>query len=381
MKQFLEAAFRTSLVVFLAAVAAGCGSSSSPTPAPSNGCTSGSATTQLMLTNASATAVPVMITLGTTRNPASDYGVNSIGQLPASWGTYPQPPATPGGPVIQSIFLLGAGESTCFNSGALSFAGNVAFGPTFNLRGCGGDATSCYPDAATFFEFALNLGASGQETVDISGVNGTNAVGVWNLDPTPVWTNTLTTASVTQIQNAPIGSWTSPANGVYGWQSTDCVDVVQPIPNPISGCPAPLHWPSLVPQNQAQRVCNVSRASGAAGGNAQIVFNGYAAGSAPGAACVGGYTQFLPLNGPASGGTQVTMTGYGLDTVTGVTFQGQAATIVGTPTSTQLTVRTPAFPYCPGTGPQNVVVVFTVSGVPGTVTPAYPANTYTYNCP
>jgi hypothetical protein len=337
----------------------------------------------LQVTNATSTTVPAMITLGSTRNPASNYGINDISQLPAAWTTYPSSDGNPGDPVIQSLFLLPGGESVCFNSGALSFAGNVVFGPTFAQRGCGGDATACYPDAATFFELALNLGPSGQETVDVSGVNGTNALGGWNLDATPIWTNTLTPASVTQIRNAAIGSWAAPADGVYGWQSTDCIRLVPPIPNPVSGCLAPLHWPSQVTQNQASRVCNVSRASGATGGTAQIVFNGFASGSAPGAACVGGFERFQPRNVSAgTPGSTLTMTGYALDTVTGVQFQGVAATIVGTPTANQLVVTTPVVPYCTGGATTlDAAVTFTVNGVTGPVTPAPPGATYTFSCP
>jgi hypothetical protein len=380
----LEAARRFSLVLFVTAIAAGCGGGSSPDPTPPSGCTSGSSTTQLQVTNATSTTVPVMITLGTTRNPASNYGINNIGQLPAAWSTYPYSDGVPTDPIIQSIFLLAGGDSVCFNSGALSFAGNVAFGPNFAERGCGGaDTTVCFPDASTAFEFALNLGPSGQETVDISGVNGTNALGFWNLDATPVWTNTLTPASVTQIRNAPIASWTAPADGVYGWQSTDCIQLVPPIPNPVAGCPAPLHWPSQVTQNQASRVCNVSRASGATGGTAQIVFNGYASGSAPGVACVGGFARFKPHHASAgTGGVTLTMNGYGLDAVTGVQFQGVAATIVGTPTANQIVVTTPVVPYCaPGATELEAVVTFTVNGVAGVVTPAPPGVNYTFSCP
>jgi len=386
MTRMLEAARRFSLLLAVIAIASGCGGGSSPSPGPTppSGCTSGSSTTQLQVTNATSTAVPVMITLGTTRNPASNYGINDVSQLPAAWTTYPYSDGNPGDPVIQALFLLPGGESLCFNSGALSFAGNVTFGPNFAERGCGSiDTTGCFPDASTAFEFALNLGPSGQETVDVSGVNGTNALGGWNLDATPVWTNTLSPASVTQIRNAAIGSWAPPSDGVYGWQSTDCIQLVPPIPNPIPGCLAPLHWPSQVTQNQASRVCNVSRASGATGGTAQVVFNGYASGSAPGVACVGGFARFQPHQVSAgTAGSTLTMNGYGLDAVTGVQFQGVAATIVGTPTANQIVVRTPVVPYCaPGATTLDTNVTFTVNGVAGTVTPAPPGVHYTFACP
>jgi hypothetical protein len=83
----------------------------------------------------------------------------------------------PTAPTTEALFLLGPGQSVCFNSGTLSFTGNVAFGPAFAGRGCG---------------------AGNQETVDLSGVNGTNALLTANLG-TPAWTNNLSPASVTSI--------------------------------------------------------------------------------------------------------------------------------------------------------------------------------------
>jgi hypothetical protein len=276
-------------------------------------------------------------------------------------------------PTTEALFLLAPSQAVCFNSGTLSFAGNVAFGPAFAGRGCGGDATTCYPDAAEFFEFALNLGAGNQETVDLSGVNGTNAVLTANLG-TPAWTNNVTAASVTTISNPAIGSWTSGQNGVYGWQSTNCTSAVNP-PNPLADCLAPLHAPGAT-QNQSQAICNIQRAVAVSGGIVEVLFNGFASGSGPGSRCVGGYTAFAPT-GPPSGGTQVTMTGYGLDKVTAVQIQGANAPIVGTPTSTRLVVTTPAYLYC-SINP-NASVQFTLSDT-SSFTPGGVAYNYTYQC-
>jgi hypothetical protein len=312
-----------------------------------------------------------MITLGKGKTPASDYGVNDISQLPSAWTTYPNPSA----PTTEALFILAAGESVCFNSGTLSFGGNVAFGPTFNQRGCGGAATDCYPNAATFFEFAINMGAGNEETVDLSGVNGTNALLTANLSA-PIWTNNVTTASVTAISNPAITDWTSGLDGVYGWQSTWCTSVNDP-PNPQgTTCPGPNSWPWNAPQNQTQAICNISRSLGATGGNVEVVFNGWAADSGPGSACVGGYTAFTP-SGSSSGGTQVTMTGYGLDQVATVTFQQVAATIVSQ-TSTQLVVTTPPYQGC--ASQPNAGVQFTLLTDDTPFTPDV-AGTYVYLCP
>jgi hypothetical protein len=61
-----------------------------------------------------------------------------------------------------------------------------------------------------------------------------------------------------------------------------------------------------------------------------------------------------PNQGPASGGTVVTITGTGLAGATGVTFGGQAGTSLAVnPAGTSLTVRTPRGPL----GPVDVVVL------------------------
>jgi hypothetical protein len=55
-------------------------------------------------------------------------------------------------------------------------------------------------------------------------------------------------------------------------------------------------------------------------------------------------TSFTPAGGPVTGGTEVTITGTGLDDVTVVLVGNDEAEIVGTPTATSLTFRTPAGP-------------------------------------
>jgi hypothetical protein len=74
-------------------------------------------------------------------------------------------------------------------------------------------------------------------------------------------------------------------------------------------------------------------------------------------------TAIDPAQGPAAGGTQVTLTGTGLDTTTGVTFDGVAGTVVSvSPDGTQVVVTSPA-----GTGLADVVLT-----APAGVTTAAP---------
>jgi uncharacterized protein YhjY with autotransporter beta-barrel domain len=91
----------------------------------------------------------------------------------------------------------------------------------------------------------------------------------------------------------------------------------------------------------------------------------------------GGYTYLAtptlttasPANGPAGGGTSVTLTGTGLSGATSVTFGGTEATVDGS-TSTSITVTTPA--HAPGI----VSIAVTTTGGAATLT-----NGYTYVAP
>jgi hypothetical protein len=221
--------------------------------------------TTLQVANATGSAVPVMVTLG------AGQGINNVNQIP--WGIKQV------GSPLQGIFTLGANQSVSFNSGSKSFSGNIAFGPTFNSRGCGSTAANaCYPNSTTLAEFSLNMPG---ETVDLSGVNGTNALITMNLSGSPWNDGAGGHTNVTKFANQPISGWT-PSTGVYGWQATTCTAAPNP-PNPTSSCPAPKNRPSAA-QLQSKAQCNVQR-GGPTGGTVQIVFTGYAPGSAPPANC------------------------------------------------------------------------------------------------
>lgn len=337
--------------------------------------------TTLKITNGSAAAVPVQVALG------AGNGISTLDQLPSSWGPlYPDPSA----PTQQGIFFLAAGSSVEFNSGSQTFSGNIAFGPTFTSRGCGSSASlpnPCYPDASSLAEFSLNMGSGNAEAVDISGVNGTNALLTLNFSGQGTnnqWNDgsfSGANPNVTQISNQPITTWTSPV-GVYGWQATNCVNIVDPIPNPTANCPAPVE--ASAAQLQANAQCNIQRNVGApTGGTVEVVFNGYASStSAPQPGCSGAYVV-SPTSGSQNGGTTVTLTGWGLDQVMQVTFQGAAATIQSQ-ASTSLVLVTPACNFCGGPQPwySNVELTLSSSGsitLPNTVAgPAAPAAwTYT----
>jgi len=337
--------------------------------------------TTLKVTNATSRPVPVQITLGSSNNPSTQYGIHSIRQLPANWGPlYPEPSA----PTTQAIFILAANTSVSFNSGALSFAGNIAFGPTFTGRGCGSSGSvpnPCYPDSISLGEFALNLGTNGSETVDISGVNGTNALitlkfsGQTTANPWNSGTFSGANPNVMSVSNQSITQWNSPA-GVYGWQATNCINVVPPVPNPMANCPAPMHAPASA-QLQANAQCNIQRGQGVpSGGTVEVVFNGYANGSGPQPGCAGGYAM-TASRGSKKGGTAVVLTGWGLSQVKSITFQGAPARITRKDDN-HLLFRTPPCNFCTGTQPWYSNIVLTLANG-GTVT--LPASIAGLNAP
>ena len=306
---------------------------------------SGTGTT-LKITNATSNPVPVMVTLG------SGYDINNINQLP--WGVIQDPVGIQN---LQGIFILAGNSSVSYNSSPSSFSGNVGFGPTAWGRGCGSSqAGACYPNSVNLAEFTLNY-PSGQETVDISDVNGANASITINFTSSNQWTDNSGNNNVTNIPSVLPLSAFAQQSGVYGWQATNCINVVLPVPNgpPSNICAAPVNNPGA-PQLQSNKQCNIQRGVGVSGGTVEVVFSGFTDGpSAPQTGCMAVYT-ISPASGSMGGGTTVTMTGWGLTQVTGVTFQGAAATI-SSQSNTQLVVTTPKCNFCNGNpGYSNVML-------------------------
>ncbi len=304
----------------------------------------GGSGTTLKITNGTANAVPVMVTLG------SGYDINNINQLP--WGVIQDPVGIQN---LQGIFILAGNSSVSYNSSPSSFSGNVGFGPTSWGRGCGNSAAgACYPNSVNLAEFTLNY-PSGQETVDISDVNGANASITINFTSSNQWTDNSGNNNVTNIPSVLPLSAFAQQSGVYGWQATNCINVVLPVPNgpPSNICAAPVNAPGAA-QLQTNAQCNIQRAVGVSGGTVEVVFGGFTdQPSAPQAGCMAVYT-ISPVSGSQNGGTTVTMTGWGLSQVTSVTFQGAAATINSSQSNnTQLVVTTPPCNFCGGSQPWN----------------------------
>ncbi len=230
---------------------------------PGGGGGGGSGTNLVILNNTGQT-IPVLLTLG------SGYGISDVSQLPASWGI--------SGSGLKGQFTLGPNQSVSFNSGDATFSGNIAFGPTFTSQGCG--QTPCYPNATNLAEWTLNHPG---ETVDISGVNGTNAYIQYQLQGGAKWTDNVTSGAITSFANAPIGQYVD-TPGVYGWQATTCTGNANP-PNPVGGCAAPINAPNHSELASVQ-LCNVQRTGDAAfGGTVRILFNGWTPNSEPPNGC------------------------------------------------------------------------------------------------
>jgi hypothetical protein len=316
-------------------------------PAPSGNLTAGASGTgtTLKITNATSNPVPVMVTLG------SGYDINNISQLP--WGVVQDPVGVQN---LQGVFILAGNSSVSYNSSPSSFSGNVAFGPTAWGRGCGSSQVgACYPNSTNLAEFTLNY-SGGMETVDISDVNGANAAISINFTGNNPWNDGGGGhTNVTNIPSVLPLSAFAQQSGVYGWQGTNCINVVLPVPNgsPSNICAAPVNNPGA-PQLQANAQCNIQRAQGKIGGTVEVVFNGFTdTPSAPQPGCMAVYS-ISPSSGSQNGGTTVTMTGWGLSQVTstGVTFQGATATIVSQ-TNTTLVITTPPCNFCGGNQPWN----------------------------
>lgn len=340
--------------------------------------------TTLSIRNATNAAVPVQITLGSAANPAQGYGISNIRQLPTAWAIVPEQSA----PTTQGIFILAAKQSVSFNSGTRSFSGNVAFGPKFSGRGCGdSSAGACYPNSINLGEFTLNI-SGGAETVDISNVNGANAYLTINFHgqtAANLWNDgsfTGANANVRRIANLPLNKAVT-QSGVYGWQATNCTNVVPPLPNPTASCPAPINGPATA-QLQDQARCNIQRGSGVpSGGIVEIVFGGYLPNSAPGLSCVS-TRKISPAGAIQTGGTSVSISGWGLAAVTGVSLQGAAASQI-VATNQLLTFTTPACNFCTASAPQpwNSNVILTLSNgstytVPASVAGANAVAAFTY---
>ena len=251
-----------------AMLVAACGGSdddASATPGGPFGGDATSATTVFAVRNDTNSAVTVRLALGP---PVSGTWIRDVSQLPASWGIT-------GSGLVGSFSLPGQTTRSYTLPAATGLSGNILFGGGAGNPGCGNQPG--FPDAATLGEFTLGVpgnGYSGQEGVDISNVNGTNAYMDLSLATSSPWNAGSGYPNVTAASSGVIGSNANRV-GVFGWQATNCTTSVNP-PNPTASCPAPLHAPAG-PELSSQPHCNLQRPGN--GGTVTFVFKGFTPGS------------------------------------------------------------------------------------------------------
>jgi hypothetical protein len=229
------------------------------------GLDSGSATTVFAVRNATPAAVTVHITLGPA--PTGTW-IRNVSQLPAAWGVS-------GSGLVGSFTLPAQTTRSLTLPAGTGLSGNILFGGDAEKPACGRQPG--FPNAATLGEFTLGVpgnGYNGQETVDISNVNGSNVYMDMALVTSNPWNAGAGHPNVTAASSGIIGS-NANRIGVFGWQATNCTSSVDP-PNPAPGCPAPLNAPPG-PELSSQATCTLQRPTN--GGTVTFVFNGFTPGS------------------------------------------------------------------------------------------------------
>lgn len=167
----------------------------------------------------------------------------------------------------QGHFELEAGKTVTYTSPpGFIFSGNVCFGSM---------PLNCIPDKSFKFQSGLNLAeftlniSGGDETIDISGVYGTNAFIKWSIEGGGQWNAGRSHPNVTSFSNRVIGKNIGRI-GVFPYGCTDCTNSEGFVPCGIipSGAPNPIVC-------QSEPICNVQRNSTGRGGRATIIFNGF----------------------------------------------------------------------------------------------------------
>jgi hypothetical protein len=203
--------------------------------------------TQLSILNGANQAVTVFVTLG------ASAGNITLAEIPF---VTPVP-----GNTLQGSFSLAAGKTANVTPPAgKTVIGNVCFGgPPINCPAPG------FPRAVNLFEFALNLAAGGQETIDISCVAGVNSQMKVALAGGGGWNAGSTRPSVTSFHNVAAGGNTGLV-GVYPISCDVCTASQAP----------PRCTPAVPPEKpQSQPICNVQRDASASGGTVAVTFGGF----------------------------------------------------------------------------------------------------------
>ena len=212
--------------------------------------------TNIVITNGTLETVTLYLTLGST--PGS---VQDVSLIPFVTNPIAKKP-------LQGYFTLAAGESTApyAPKAGEGINGNISLdSPPLNCP------TADFPLAVNLAEFILNNGYQAgipQETLDISGVAGTNAQFQFDMENGGTWNANSDNKNITSFINNSIGNNVGRI-GVFPYACDVCTGSSAP-PNcttPPAGAPTP-------PVPQSSGICTVQRDANKAGGTVTITLKG-----------------------------------------------------------------------------------------------------------
>ncbi len=213
------------------------------------------AQTTLKITNRSGAEVKVYLTLGAV--PGCVQDVNAV------------PLVTDVVNRLQGWFLLPNGAMKAYAPPqGQGISGNFSFGsPPLNCP------TDEYRNGINLAEFILNnsfQGPGAQETIDISCVAGANALIAFAMSGGGGWNAGQSQPAVSQFANKPLTQNTGLV-GVFPCGCDNCTSRANP---PQPSCPASPPPPAYE-DCQSQPICNVQRDAAGAGGDVEVIFQGF----------------------------------------------------------------------------------------------------------
>jgi hypothetical protein len=213
--------------------------------------------THLTVTNDTNSPVQVYLTLGTVDGCAQNVTLNDIpfvtNRVNANQGSFKLAP--------HDSQTYTAPPNTCL-SGNFSFGG-----PPMNCPD-----RSQFPSGMNLAEFTINnspQGPNAQETIDISGVYGTNAHLKFQVSGGGAWNDGGSQHNVTQFENRGLTD-NIDISGVFPYGCDDCTRRT----SPTVTCLGP-NVPPFPNVCDTTHICNVQRDASTAGGTVQVIFAGF----------------------------------------------------------------------------------------------------------
>lgn len=209
--------------------------------------------TKLAVFNNTKDKVKVYLTLG-----ATEGCIQNVGDIPFITNVLND---------LQGWFDLLPNQTVEYTSpNGVGLNGNFSFNtPPLNCP------TSDFPSGINLAEFIINnsfQSGTPQETLDISGVAGTNAYIEFSMSGGGAWNANAENPNITKFSNSHIGN-NKGRIGVYPYACTNCTSSV----NPPSCSSLPVGAPNpITPQDSP--ICNVQRDASTMGGTVTITYNG-----------------------------------------------------------------------------------------------------------